>query len=172
MGVDFKSFNKRFSKDEINKAEQQYKEFEEKHGNNYKEVPNGVYPVKVEKMEFGETDYGYNKLNITFDITDGDFKGQKIFYNGKLDDKHFDCGEKPTARLISELTGGDITIESALLILKSKDCADTLDEIFDMIRDSLTYDLNYNKKISEKLNPYTNKPWVNKFFSIDEVYDA
>ena len=171
MGVDFKSFNKRFSKDEINKAEQQYKEFEEKHGNNYKEVPSGVYPVSVEKLELGTSSWGEDQVNITFEIIDGDFKGQKLFYNGRFND-NFACGEEQTARLISELTGEDLTKESALLILKSKDCADTLAEIFDMIHESLTYDLDYDVKISKKLNPNTNRPYVNKFFSVDEVYDA
>ena len=108
MGVDFKSFNKRFSKDEINKAEQQYKEFEEKHGNNYKEVPSGVYPVSVEKLELGTSSWGEDQVNITFEIIDGDFKGQKLFYNGRFND-NFACGEEQTARLISELTGEDLT---------------------------------------------------------------
>ena len=41
-----------------------------------------------------------------------------------------------------------------------------------MIHESLTYDLDYDVKVSKKLNPNTNRPYVNKFFSVDEVYDA
>lgn len=172
MGVDFKSFNNRFSKDEIKKAEQRYKKFEEEHGNNFKEVPSGVYPVTVEKMEVGKSSWGDDQINIVFAITDGDYKGQKLFYNGTFND-NFAHGEEQTARLISELTDSEISVETLLAMQESKTCADDILEIYQALDEQkLSYDLDYQVSVSKKINPNTNKPWTNKFFSIDGVYDA
>ncbi|MST81540.1 DUF669 domain-containing protein [Bilifractor porci] len=170
MGVDFSAFNNRFSKDEIKKAEQRYKKFEEEHGNNYKEVPSGVYAVDVDKMEVGKSSWGAGQINITFVITDGDYKGQKLFYNGTFDD-NFAHGEEQTARLIEGLTDCGISKETALLMQESSDVKENILDIYQEIHDKLSYDLDYDVKTSKKLNPNTNKPYVNKFFSIDAVYD-
>lgn len=50
----------------------------------FPEIPDGKYEVSVNNMELGESKKGDPMLKIRFEILDGDFKGQKIFYNGPM----------------------------------------------------------------------------------------
>ncbi|MED3270652.1 hypothetical protein BK703_04460 [Bacillus thuringiensis serovar silo] len=49
-------------------------------GGDFEKVPDGQYEVAVEKMELTESKNGDPMLMIWFDIVDGEFEGQKIFY--------------------------------------------------------------------------------------------
>lgn len=166
MAVNFKKFKEMVNQDDVKAMEERFKS-----QGNYQELPSGVYPVELDKMEVGQSSWGADQINITFKITEGQHKGQLIFYNGTFDD-HFAHGKPQTARLISEMTDGEV---DKFIILKELDkgtgCDAFLTDLFQAIADQLCFDLDYQVKESNKLNPNTNKPYINKFFSIAEVYE-
>ena len=166
MAVNFKRFKEMVNQDDVKAMEERFK-----NQGNYQELPSGVYPVELDKMEVGQSSWGADQINITFKITEGQHKGQLIFYNGTFDD-HFAHGKPQTARLISEMTDGEV---DKFIILKELDkgtgCDAFLTDLFQAIADQLCFDLDYQVKESNKLNPNTNKPYINKFFSIAEVYE-
>lgn len=47
----------------------------------FEPVPDGAYEVEVEKMELKTSKAGDPMLSIWFKILEGDFEGQRIFYN-------------------------------------------------------------------------------------------
>lgn len=47
----------------------------------YEEVPEGVYEVKIDKMELKESKKGYPMVSIWFKIQAGQYKNSLIFYN-------------------------------------------------------------------------------------------
>lgn len=167
MAVDFGKFKNMVDQNDLKAMEDRFAS----NGGNFTEIPSGVYPVELDRMEIGKSSWGADQVNITFKITDGSHKGQLIFYNGTLDD-HFAHGNPQTARLISEMTDGEVDKFS---ILKQLDggtaAASFLTELFQAIADQLCFDLDYQVKESTKLNPNTNKPYINKFYSIKEVFE-
>lgn len=167
--VDFSAFKTKVNKNELDSMEERFKN---QNTGNFPELPSGVYPVELDKMEVGTSQWGADQVNITFRITDGEHKGQLIFYNGTFDD-HFAHGKPQTARLISEMTDGEVDKFSILKELDAgKDAAsDFLTDLYQAIAGQLAFDLDYDVRTSSKLNPNTNKPYVNKFFSISEVFD-
>lgn len=58
--------------------------FKELKLDNFPEIPYGKYVVSVDNMELGESSKGDPMLIIRFEILAGEFKGQKIFYNGVM----------------------------------------------------------------------------------------
>ena len=167
--VDFSAFKTKVNKNELDSMEERFKN---QNTGNFPELPSGIYPVELDKMEVGTSQWGTDQVNITFKITDGEHKGQLIFYNGTFDD-HFAHGKPQTARLISEMTDGEVDKFSILKELDAgKDAAsDFLTDLYQAIAGQLAFDLDYDVRTSNKLNPNTNKPYVNKFFSISEVFD-
>lgn len=167
--VDFSAFKTKVNKNELDSMEERFKN---QNTGNFPELPSGVYPVELDKMEVGTSQWDADQVNITFKITDGEHKGQLIFYNGTFDD-HFAHGKPQTARLISEMTDGEVDKFSILKELDAgKDAAsDFLTDLYQAIAGQLAFDLDYDVRTSNKLNPNTNKPYVNKFFSISEVFD-
>lgn len=57
------------------------KEVEENGGGGYEPIPDGQYEVYVEKMELGQSKKGDPMLTIWFKIIEGEYEGQRIFYN-------------------------------------------------------------------------------------------
>ena len=170
MAVDFSSFKSKVNKSELDAMEERFKG---QNTGNFPELPSGIYPVELDKMEVGQSSWGTDQVNITFKITDGEHKGQLIFYNGTFDD-HFAHGKPQTARLISEMTDGEVDKFSILKELDAgvQEAGDFLTDLYQAIAGQLVFDLDYQVKESNKLNPYTQKPYVNKFFTITEVFDA
>ena len=146
---------------------------QEKNQRTFREVPGGVYPVVVDKMEVGESNWGDDQINICFKITDGEYKNSRIFYNGTFDE-HFAHGINKTAELLAGmLDDEDMGAETIAVIL-----GHGVDEATAFIADAaemvenLAYDLDYDIRLSNKTNPNTGKPYENKFYSILEVFDA
>lgn len=169
MAVDFSAFKTKVNKTELDSMEER---FNNQNTGNFPELPSGTYAVELDRMEVGQSSWGTDQVNITFKITDGDHKGQLIFYNGTFDD-HFAHGKPQTARLISEMTDGEV---DKFAILKELDAgadnaSNYLTDLYQAIAGQLAFDLDYDVKTSTKLNPNTNKPYVNKFFRIAEVFD-
>ncbi|MDO6448109.1 DUF669 domain-containing protein [Oceanobacillus profundus] len=78
---DWSKFDKQV---DIEALQDDVKEVEENGGGDFKEVPEGQYEVAVEKMEMKESKKGDPMLTIWFSILEGDYEGQKIFYNGVM----------------------------------------------------------------------------------------
>ena len=51
----------------------------------YKEIPEGVYEVTIDKMELKESKKGSPMVSIWFKISAGEFKKSRIFYNQVID---------------------------------------------------------------------------------------
>lgn len=172
MAVDYSKFKANLNSKEVEDLEKKYKA--NQNNGSFAELPSGTYAVELEKMEVGTSSWGQDQINITFKIIDGDHKGQRIFYNGSFD-THFAHGYDQTARLISGMTGGDVT-EFDVLHFITKDPSEVKTYILDLYQmiaeQRLSYDLDYEVRTSTKINPNNNKPYVNKFFTITEVYET
>ena len=169
MALDYSRFKEQLSASDIKRLEERYKA-----GGNRTEIPSGTYPVRLSRMEVKENKFGGENINISFKITDGDRKGQLIFYNGSFNDK-VDSGFRATARLISQLTDGQVDEDSILTnIIKENhdDVADYIDDLFEFMGSAYEYDLDYKVVPQTDINPITGKPYgPNRFFSITDVYD-
>lgn len=173
MAVDFSAFKENLNMEEIEEMEKNYKP-----GNgSYTDVPSGTYPVKLEKLEVKSQDgrFGhFDQIAMDFKITDGEHKGQHIFYNGTFNNK-IDSGYAATARLLSEMTDGELD-EHSILYNITKDIDSVTEYILDLsqvILDKFEYDLNLDVKEQTDINPNTGKVYKpNKFFSIAEVFDC
>jgi hypothetical protein len=169
MAVDFSRFREKLSAADIQKMEDQYKA-----GGTRSDVPSGTYPVQLSRMEVKDNNFGGENMNISFKITDGDRKGQLIFYNGSFNNK-IDSGFRATARLISEMTGGDLDEDSVLFNITKEDhdaVADYIEAVGDLLKGAYEWDLKYEVVEQTKINPNTGKPYgPNRFFSITDVYD-
>ena len=145
---------------------------QEKNQRTYREVPSGTYPVVVDKMEVGQSSWGDDQINITFKITDGEYKNSRIFYNGTFDD-HFAHGIYETAKLLADMIDDeDITIAMIAVILGHgvDEATEFLADAAEMC-DNFGYDVDYDVRLSAKTNPNTGKPYKNLFFTIEEVFD-
>lgn len=67
---------------DISALAEDVKEVEENGGfGEYEAIPDGTYEVEVEKMELTRSKKGDPMLSIWFKIIEGDYEGQRIFYN-------------------------------------------------------------------------------------------
>lgn len=166
----FDKFNEVMSEKERKEMEERISKASE-NNTSYVEIPSGTYAVEVEKMEVKPTSWGDDQVSIQFNIIEGEFKGKKIFYSGEFRE-HFAKGYVPTAKLISGLTGDEVADYVILKKLEGDkdELNDYLLDLFELISDNFTFDLKYTVSESNKINPNNNKPYVNKFYSIEEVF--
>jgi len=66
---------------DVEALEEDVKEVEENGGGGFAEIPDGEFEVAVEKMELTQSKKGDPMLTIWFEILEGEFEGQRIFYN-------------------------------------------------------------------------------------------
>ena len=146
---------------------------QEKNQRNFRKVPTGVYPVVVDKMEVGESNWGDDQINITFKITDGEYRNSRIFYNGTFDE-HFAHGINKTAELISQMMDDEDMPAKTIAVILGHGVDEATDFVADAaeICENLAYDLDYEIRLSNKTNPNTGKAYENMFYSILEVFDA
>ena len=80
MAIDFNKWNEQFGGEkavkEVEKAQEQAKEFAE--------LPEGNYVCKLEKLELGESKQAKPMVKAQFRITEGNHHNQCIFYNGVM----------------------------------------------------------------------------------------
>lgn len=137
----------------------------------FKEVPAGNYPVIVDKLEIGETSWGDKQVVLWFEITDGEFKHSRIFYNGSFDD-HFSHGINVTAILLADMLDDEgLTAAKIAVILghgadAAEDFINDLAEEFESMAWDLEYDITVSKKTNSKGQPYKNMT-----YEITGVYD-
>lgn len=141
----------------------------------FREVPAGTYKVVVDKLELGESSWGDAQITLWFKITDGEFKGSRIFYNGTFDE-HFEHGINSTAILLADLLDDeDLTSAQIAVILGRFDDDETV--VADFLADaaealeSLAYDLEYTTTVSTKKNS-SGKNYVNHTYEVLEVYET
>lgn len=60
------------------------RDVEENGGGDFADIPEGQYEVAIEKMELIESKKGDPMLSIWFKILEGEYEGQRIFYNGVM----------------------------------------------------------------------------------------
>lgn len=78
MAIDFDKWNAEFG------GEEAVKETKEAAQNTYREVEDGDYICKLEKLELAESKSGKPMVKAMFRIIEGDFKKQCLFYNGVM----------------------------------------------------------------------------------------
>lgn len=141
--IDVSKFDKEFDVQEL--SEQAKKASE----NDFKKVDAGIYTVKVDKLEIGETSAqskrpGSPMLKAQLSIVEGEFKNQKLFLNFILvptgnDGKNF--GLHNANKFLDSLDVADVSFESF------KQYANLLADIMEIIEeDKLKYEvkLSYN----------------------------
>lgn len=167
-------YGKKVSKKEEQAIQKAMQEQKESRGR-FKEVPAGEYTVVVDKLELGEASWGDPQIVLWFKITDGDYKGNRIFYNGSFDD-HFEHGINSTAILLADLLDDeDLTSAQIAVILgKFEDdqtvVTDFLADAAEAVED-LAYDLDYTITKSKKTNS-KGQPYINKTYEILGVYES
>lgn len=78
MAVNWKKIDESIDIEGLNKDMQ---EAAENKGGNFKEVPEGQYEVKVEKLELTQSKKGDPMLSCWFNVLSGEYKGSRIFMN-------------------------------------------------------------------------------------------
>lgn len=157
------------------KAIRKAMEEQKKNRGNFREVPEGTYQVIVDKLEVGETSWGDDQITLWFKTTDGEYKNSMIFYNGMFNE-NFNNGINATAVLLADMLDDEDMTSAAIAVILGK-YKDDMDTVEDFIADAaevvenLAYDLSYEVWESNKTNPNTGKPYVNKSYEIIEVYD-
>ena len=157
------------------KAIQKAMDEQKENRNRFKEVPAGEYHVVVDKLELGETSWGDPQISIWFKITEGEYKNNRIFYNGTFDD-HFEHGINSTAILLADLLDDeDLTSAEIAVILGKFDDDQTVVNDFradaSEIVEELSYDLDYTTTYSKKTNS-KGQPYVNHTYEILDVYEG
>ena len=78
---DWSKFDKQV---DIEALQEDVEEVEKNGFGEFKEIPEGEYEVEVAAMELGQSKKGDPMLKIQFKILEGEFEGQRIFYNGVM----------------------------------------------------------------------------------------
>ena len=78
MAIDFDKWNAEFG------GQESVESVKEAAKNEYREVPEGKYICKLEKLELGESKNGKPMAKGMFRIVEGEFSRQCLFYNGAM----------------------------------------------------------------------------------------
>lgn len=140
----------------------------------YKEVPSGEYTAIVDKLEVGQSSWGAEQVNLQFKITEGEYKGSRIFYNGTFDD-HFNHGINCTAILLADLLDDEDlpSIDIAVTLGKFGDdrtwVTDFLADAAEML-EGVVFKIDYT--LEKKGSNSKGKPYTNQYFEILDAWDA
>ena len=178
MSIADKWKNKVSRKEEAAIAKKMKEQEQEQGRRTFREIPAGTYTVTVDKLELGETTWGSMQVKMAFKIIEGEYKDQRIFYDGTFDD-HFAHGINATAILLADmLEDEDLTSATIAVILShANDSQEKLDEVSDLLADileeidGLCFELEYEVKESNKTNPNTGKAYINKYYTIVGAYE-
>lgn len=111
----------------------------------FKEVPEGKYEVKIDKMELTESKKGRPMLTVWMKILEGEYKGQLIFYNQVVD---MGFGLHNANEFLRSLDSGlDVTFENF------RQYGNLIMDIHEAIDGKLEYGLKYGKN-SKGYNTY------------------
>lgn len=111
----------------------------------FKEIPEGKYEVKIDKMELTESKKGRPMLTVWMKILEGEYKGQLIFYNQVVD---MGFGLHNANEFLRSLDSGlDVTFENF------RQYGNLIMDIHEAIDGVLEYGLKYGKN-SKGYNTY------------------
>lgn len=111
----------------------------------FKEVPEGKYEVKIDKMELKQSKTGRPMLTVWMKILEGEYKGQLIFYNQVVD---VGFGLHNANEFLRSLDSGlDVTFENF------RQYGNLIMDIHEAIDGKLEYGLKYGKN-SKGYNTY------------------
>ena len=126
-----------------------------KNGGTYKEISEGMYHGKFEKLELGTTKDGRPMVKAMFRILEGDFKKSCLFMNRVI------YGTKNDANMISSAVGWLMSLEpSEDIVVEFTSYSQFNNLIMDIAEDisELEYDIYYDPEAFNNI-------------SIDSVYD-
>lgn len=104
----------------------------------FPEVPHGTYEVKIEKLELGESKNGNPMMVCWMKILDGQYKGQRLFYNQVL---HVGFGIHKANEFLRSLESGiDIEFDSF------KQYHELLLDVHEAIDGKLEYAVEYGEE--------------------------
>lgn len=133
---------------DVEALQEDVKDVEENGGGDFPEIPEGEYEVSVINMELGQSKKGDPMLKIQFQIVDGEFEKNLIFYNGVMqpqNDKAFGFQTHRNNEMLRSLWDCEA---DDVKFTGFADYANLVDEIFSDIEDSFEYVLE--KKIDKK----------------------
>lgn len=139
--MDFSRFDKEVDLDAL---KEDVKEAEKNGGNEYPELPDGTYTVKVENMEIAATKDGRPMFKAMFRIVEGDHKKQCIFMNRVI------YGTKNDANMIASVVGFLEKLEPSedvgpISFTSYSDFNDLILDIMEDIDGALEYEVEYKK---------------------------
>src|SRR5690625_1609440 len=133
---------------DVEALQEDVKDVEENGGGDFPEIPEGEYEVSVINMELGQSKKGDPMLKIQFQIVDGEFEKNLIFYNGVMqpqNDKAFGFQTHRNNEMLRSLWDCET---DDVKFTGFADYANLVDEIFSDIEDSFEYVLE--KKVDKK----------------------
>lgn len=104
----------------------------------FREVPVGKYEVKVTKMELKSSKKNDPMLSIYFEVLEGEYKGEKIFFNQVLTNGY---GIHSANEMLRSLCDGEKDIQ----FLGFRDYANLILDVHEFIDGKFEYVLDYGK---------------------------
>lgn len=151
MSSIFETWNKKIDVEGLKKDIETAKSNPDNHGE-FKEVPEGKYEVKVEKMELKESSTHKPMVSVWFKILNGEFENNRLFMNQVVDE-----GWKINQfNEFLESLGTDNNIE----FVDFSQYNDLILDVMEKIDGSLEYAIDYSK---------TKKGFST--FKIDEIFE-
>lgn len=150
--MDFSKFDTLINQDELAK---QLEEAKNNPQQTDKEVPEGSYTVKIEKMELGATKDGRPMFKVQCRILEGEFKKWCLFMNRVI------YGTKNDANMIQSVIGWLEKLEPSVDVefKNYSQFADLVLDIFEEVADAVELDVHYD-------------PDAFNSISISDVFDA
>ena len=150
--MDFSKFDNAINQDELAK---QLEEAKNNPQQSDKEVEEGNYTVKIEKMELGATKDGRPMFKVQCRILDGEFKKWCLFMNRVI------YGTKNDANMINSVIGWLEKLEPSMDVefKNYSQFADLVLDIFEEVADSVELDVYYDPNAFNSI-------------SIEDVFDA
>ena len=150
--MDFSKFDNAINQDELAK---QLEEDKNNPQQSDKEVEEGNYTVKIEKMELGATKDGRPMFKVQCRILDGEFKKWCLFMNRVI------YGTKNDANMINSVIGWLEKLEPSMDVefKNYSQFADLVLDIFEEVADSVELDVYYDPNAFNSI-------------SIEDVFDA
>mgnify|MGYP003300656451 CR=1 FL=1 len=150
--MDFSKFDTLINQDELAK---QLEEAKNNPQQTDKEVPEGNYTVKIEKMELGATKDGRPMFKVQCRILEGEFKKWCLFMNRVI------YGTKNDANMINSVIGWLEKLEPCVNVefKNYSQFADLVLDIFEEVADAVELDVHYD-------------PDAFNSISISDVFDA
>lgn len=134
--MDFSKFDNQINKSQL---EAQMKEAQENEGS-YREIPEGSYKVKLEKMELKATKDGRPMFSVMMRITEGDFKKSCLFMNRVI------YGTKNDGNMINSVIGWlkSLDTEEEVVFKNYSDFSELILDIYEELSSVCEYQVEYD----------------------------